>query len=55
MPRRPSTFRQADIEKMIKGAMSAGASDVRVEVEPTGKLVLVTGAAARAHIANSFD
>ena len=55
MSRRHSTFRQVDIERMIKGAMSAGASEVRVEVEPSGKLVLVTGSAARASTGNSFD
>lgn len=35
--------------------MNAGASEVRVEVEPTGKLVLVTGTEARPPAGNSFD
>ena len=55
MPRRRSPFRQVDIERAIKAAKAAGASDVRVELEPSGKLVLVTGAAARAPNGNSFD
>lgn len=52
---RHGAFRQIDVERMIKAAKAAGASDVRVEIEPTGKLVLVTGAAARAQNGNSFD
>lgn len=55
MPRRRSPFLQVDIERALKGAKAAGATDVRIELEPTGKLVLVTGAAARLQTGNSFD
>jgi hypothetical protein len=55
MAGRRSPFRQIDIERAIKAAKAAGASDVRIELEPGGKLVLVTGAAARAPVENSFD
>ncbi|WP_155263072.1 hypothetical protein [Sphingomonas segetis] len=55
MPRRPSLFRQVDIERAIKAAKATGATEVRIELEPCGKLVLVTGPAARAPSGNSFD
>ena len=55
MPRRRSPFRQIDIERAIKAAKAAGATDVRVELEPCGKLILVTGRAARTATDNSFD
>lgn len=50
-----SRFRQIDIERALKGAQAAGATDVRVEIEPNGKLVVVTGSAARFIDRNSFD
>jgi hypothetical protein len=55
MAARRSPFRQIDIQRVIKAAKAAGASDIRVELEPNGKLVLVTGAAARQSSGNSFD
>jgi hypothetical protein len=40
MTRRSSPFRQVDIVRAIKAAKATGATDVRVELEPSGKLVL---------------
>jgi hypothetical protein len=55
MPVRRSPFRQIDIERAIKAAKAAGIVDYRVELEPSGKLVLVAGAAAGISDRNSFD
>jgi hypothetical protein len=43
MARAPSTFRQADVTKALKGAIAAGVSIVRVEIDNLGKIVIVTG------------
>ena len=56
MRNRRAAFRQADIERALKGAKAAGAADVRLEIEPgTGKLTLAIGAAAKQGCGNSFD
>lgn len=36
----PAKFRQADINRAFKGARAAGYIHVRVEIEPSGKLVV---------------
>jgi hypothetical protein len=40
--RRPS-FTQANISRAAKGAMAAGLNVIRVEVDATGKIVVVCG------------
>ena len=48
MSRVPQTFRQRDVAAAIKAAKAAGLEVARVEVDKTGKIVVVTikGAAA---------
>lgn len=43
----PARFRQSDVTRAIKAARAAGADDVRVELEPNGKLVILTGQLAK--------
>jgi hypothetical protein len=44
MARAPSTFRQADVTKAVKGVRAAGVDIVRVEVARDGRIVIVTEA-----------
>jgi hypothetical protein len=41
MSRRQSTFSQADVTRAMRGAMKAGLTVRRVEIEATGKIVIV--------------
>jgi hypothetical protein len=43
MSRGAHTFKQGDLTRAVKGAVKAGLSVQRVEIDPTGKIVLVTG------------
>ena len=45
MARAPSTFRQADVTRVVKAVRSAGVDIVRVELTKDGKIVIVTGKA----------
>jgi hypothetical protein len=42
MTRAPSTFRQSDVTRAIKAAVAAGVHIARIEVDCTGKIVIVT-------------
>jgi hypothetical protein len=41
MSRGPLKFRQTDVTRAVKGALSAGLTVQRVEVDKTGKIVVV--------------
>jgi hypothetical protein len=43
MARAPSTFRQGDITRAVKGAFAAGALSVRVEVGADGQIIVIAG------------
>jgi len=43
MARSPSTFKQGDITRAVKGAFAAGAQLVRVEVDTAGRIVVIAG------------
>jgi hypothetical protein len=43
MARAPSTFKQSDVTRAVKGAFAAGAQSVRVEVDKDGRIVVVAG------------
>jgi hypothetical protein len=42
MARASSTFRQSDVTKAIKAATAAGVRIARVEIDKTGKIVIIT-------------
>jgi hypothetical protein len=42
MPRAPSTFRQQDVTKAVKAVTAAGVHIARVEIDKTGKIVIIT-------------
>ena len=42
MSRAPSTFRQQDVTKAIKAVAAAGVHIARVEIDKTGKIVIIT-------------
>lgn len=42
MARGKATFKQSDATRAMKSAIAAGLEVTRVEIEPTGKIVMVT-------------
>jgi hypothetical protein len=42
MPRAPSTFRQQDVTRAVKAVVAAGVDIARVEIDKSGKIVIVT-------------
>ena len=42
MKRAPSAFRQQDVTRALRAAKAAGVEIVRVEIDPNGKIILVT-------------
>jgi hypothetical protein len=46
MARGPSTFRQHDVTKAIKGAAAAGVNIVRIEIAKDGRIVIIAAAEA---------
>jgi 3-keto-L-gulonate-6-phosphate decarboxylase len=57
MSRRQLTFRQNDVARAIKGAVAGGLTVQRVEVDKTGKIIVVVGEAGKtdAPTENSWD
>ena len=45
MARAPSTFRQQDVTRAVKAVTAAGVNIARVEIDKSGKIVIVTGGA----------
>jgi hypothetical protein len=43
MPRALSAFRQQDVTKVVKAVVAAGVGIARVEIDLTGKIVIVAG------------
>jgi hypothetical protein len=43
MSRGPQTFKQNDVTKALKATIRAGIAVERVEIDKTGKIVIVTG------------
>jgi hypothetical protein len=46
MSRGPQTFRQTDVARAVRGAVAAGLTVQRVEVDKAGKIVVVVGSPA---------
>jgi hypothetical protein len=55
MSRAPSTFRQSDITRAIRGARAAGVDKVRVEITKDGKLIIITGGEIEPKEPNEWD
>lgn len=51
----PARIRQSDLTRALKAAAAAGLGDVRVEVEPNGKIVIMSGRLAKAGEPNPWD
>ena len=45
MARRPSTFRQSDVERAVKAARSSGLTVASIEVTPNGTIRVIVEAA----------
>ena len=48
MSRGPQTVRQRDVTKAVKGVVAAGVQVARVEVDKSGKIVVVVGETGKA-------
>jgi hypothetical protein len=45
MARAPSTFRQQDVTRAVRAVTAAGVGIARVEIDKSGKIVIVTATA----------
>ncbi len=43
MARRPSTFKQGDVTRAVKGVVAAGVDVMRVEVDTDGRIKVIAG------------
>jgi hypothetical protein len=50
-----SKFRQSDLTRALKAAIAAGLEVAAVEIDPTGKIVIMTGANEHAAPKNALD
>lgn len=56
MASRASHFHQNDLAKAIRAAQAVAGPNVRVEIEPDGKIVVIIGSGASAPVRkSSFD
>lgn len=52
---RAATFKQVDVERAAKGAKAAGLRVARIEIDRTGKIVIVASAGDKPTAANEWD
>jgi hypothetical protein len=58
MSRGPLSFRQTDVARAIKGAVAAGLTVQRVEVDKTGRIIVIVAEPGKAEAdtgANEWD
>lgn len=55
MARRALTFKQADVSRAVKGVAAAGVKVMRVEVDPSGKITVVTAEGANPPAGSPLD
>ena len=48
-------FRQHDLTRALKGAIAAGVQITRVEIDPSGKIMIQLGSGERVEPSNEFD
>jgi hypothetical protein len=55
MSRAPATFRKADLRRAVEAVTAAGQVVARVELDPNGKIVIVTAGELERREENSWD
>ena len=57
MSRRPAHFTQRDATRLVRAALAAGLSVLKIEVDRDGKLVVVTGEPGKTEVSgrNEWD
>jgi hypothetical protein len=53
--RPPSTFRQLDVTRAVKAVTAAGVHIARVEIDKSGKIVIITANTTDQREANEWD
>jgi len=55
MARGPVIFRQGDVTRAVRAVVAAGQAVARVEIDPNGKIVIVTVGELERREENSWD
>jgi hypothetical protein len=55
MARAPTIFRQGDVTRAVRAVVAAGQAVARVEIDPNGKIVIVTVGELERREENSWD
>jgi hypothetical protein len=55
MARGPAIFRQGDVTRAVGAVTAAGQTITRVEIDPNGKIVIVTAGELERREENSWD
>jgi hypothetical protein len=55
MARGPAIFRKADLKRAIDVVLAAGQAVARVEIDPSGKIIIVTAPEGERREGNEWD